>query len=114
MVAGDRGISARVQLHQIHQEAGVAHDQATATLFIRTADPSDAGTMMAMPRPSGPDTVILGYLDGGVEVPLLAFDGRYLSAEVGESFVGRAYALVATAGTVAFDWLHYEGVDAPH
>ena len=113
VVAGNGEIRARVQLHQVVQEASVPLAGPQATLFLRAADPSDAGTMMAMPRPSGPDTVIVGYIEDGVEKPLLAFDGRYISAETGESFVGRAYGLVATQGTVAFDWLHYEGVDAP-
>lgn len=110
VVAGDGEIRARVQLHQISQEFAATLTGTKATLFIRTADPSGNGAIGAA---SGPDTVILGYVADGVEVPLLEFDGRYICAETGESFVGRAYALVANAGTVAFDWLQYDGIDAP-
>lgn len=108
VVVGEGSIRARVQLHQIVQEVSVPWPSDEATLCIRTDDPYTEGG-----RPAGPDTIIVGYLDGDTEVPLLSFDGRYLSAEVGESFVGRAFGVVATAGRVAVDWLHYDGVDAP-
>ncbi len=113
VVAGNGEIRARVQLHQIAQEVSVPFVGSEALLYIRTADPAGEAGAFSEKRLAGPDTVIVGYLDGDVEVPMLAFDGRYLCAETGESFVGRAYTLVATEGTVAFDWLHYEGVDAP-
>lgn len=109
VVAGSGEIRARVQLHQIAQEFAAPLEGTQATLFVRAADPSGDGAMGA----AGPDTVVLGYIADGTEVPLLQFDGRYICAETGESFVGRAYALVANEGTVAFDWLQYDGVDAP-
>ena len=108
IVVGDGTITARVRLHEIHQEVSIPFPGSVSLLRIHTSDPRmDEG------RPSGPDTVTLAYLDGDQEVPLLSFDGRYLSAEVGESFVGRAFGLVAAKGVVAFDWIEYTGVDAP-
>jgi len=106
VVAGNGAVRASVHLHEISQEVAAPLDGQHATLFIRTIAPTGEGFMM-----SGPDTVIVGFLRDGEAAELLRFDGRYLSAETGESFVGRAFGVVAVEGTVAFDFVRYEGVD---
>lgn len=108
VLAGNDVVEATVHLHELTDEveAGFAGD--TVQLFIRTTAPGAAGNIS-----HGPDKVIVGYISGGEEVELLKFDGRYICAETGESFVGRAYGLVATEGTVAFDYVTYDGVDGP-
>ncbi len=108
VVAGAGNIAARVNLHELSVAERVPFDGDVATLFIRTTEPGFSGMASY-----GPDKVIVGYLDGDEEVQLFKFDGRYLSAETGESFVGRAFGLVANSGTVAFDYVTYEGVDGP-
>ncbi len=106
VVAGAGVISARVHLHELAITEQVPFDGDIVTLFIRTTEPGSSGMASY-----GPDKVIVGYLEGEREVELFRFDGRYLCAETGESFVGRAFGLVANEGTVAFDYLSYEGVD---
>lgn len=108
VLAGAGEIRARVNLHEISQDAAATFGAEQVQLFIRTTEPGGEGFAMA-----GPDKVIVGYIKGGEEVDLLKFDGRYICAETGESFVGRVFGLVATSGTVAFDYLTYDGVDAP-
>jgi hypothetical protein len=54
-----------------------------------------------------PDQICLGVeTEAGVDV-LAELDGRYLSTEVAGGFTGRVVGMVATRGTVAFDWYEY-------
>jgi xylan 1,4-beta-xylosidase len=54
-----------------------------------------------------PDVISLGLeTDAGIDV-LAELDGRYLSTEVAGGFTGRVVGMVATRGTVAFDWYEY-------
>ncbi len=43
-----------------------------------------------------------------------ALDGRYLSTEVAGGFTGSVIGMYATAGTVRFDWFHYEPLPIGH
>jgi beta-xylosidase len=58
------------------------------------------------------DIVELAAIVAGERTVLLAVDGRYLSAEVAESFAGRVVGPYAQEGDVAFEWFEEEGSDA--
>ena len=64
---------------------------------------------------TGPDTVSLGVEESdGTFTVLGALDGRYLSTEVAGGFTGSVIGMYATAGTVRFDWFHYEPLPIGH
>jgi len=60
---------------------------------------------------AGPDTVALGYLDGGAMISLGELDGRYLSTEVAGGFTGRVAGVFSAGGPAQVDWLEYRGID---
>ncbi|MGN7949382.1 glycoside hydrolase family 43 protein [Microbacterium sp. 22215] len=61
---------------------------APVVLCVRTTDS----------RTGGPDDVVLGLVQAGVEYELGRFDGRYLSTEVAGGFTGRVVGVRAVSG----------------
>jgi beta-xylosidase len=57
------------------------------------------------------DLIELAATVDGVRTVLMELDGRYLCAEVAESFAGRVVGLFAESGEVAVEWFDYEGSD---
>ena len=56
-----------------------------------------------------PEAVSLGSIDDHGDAHTLAqLDGRYLSSEVTEGFLGRLIGMYAVGGDAAFEWFTYE------
>ena len=73
-----------------------------------SADPSGAGSL-----PASCDRITAQVRDGGDWVDVGAVDGRFLSAEVCESFTGRVAGPYARSGVVDVLGLDYTGQDGP-
>ena len=94
------------------QEFGVvevdAEGASGGVVLVIEAVPSAGGFLSPS---SPPDTIRLGVERDGAFEPLGELDGRYLSTEVAGGFTGRVAGMYATTGSVAFDWVEYEGND---
>jgi hypothetical protein len=63
------------------------------------------------PHPYGPDTVRLGYEEGGALHVLAELDGRYLSTEVCGGFTGRLLGMYVVGCDASFEWFDYDELD---
>lgn len=108
VVADGEQVRVQVKLAQITKEWTQPWNANEAVLYIET---THLQGFVFNPAAHAPDTIHLGYFDGDEKREVAAIDGRFICAETGASFVGRAWGLFAEQGTVAFDWVEYEGVD---
>ncbi|MCI2957056.1 glycoside hydrolase family 43 protein [Agromyces atrinae] len=101
--AGRGRIVARASVGGIRQEWTRPFSGASVTLHLDVRPdetPGIGGTS---------DTVVLGATIDGERIDLAEVDGRFLSSETTESFVGRVIGVYAVDGTVAVDRVAYEG-----
>ncbi|WP_129663587.1 glycoside hydrolase family 43 protein [Phytoactinopolyspora endophytica] len=105
--AGGGTVVARARLKGLTQEWAIPFTDTDLELAITSRRPRDVG-----PIPATSDVVELSAVIAGEETVLASVDGRYLSAEVTESFTGRVIGMFARDGVVAVDWFDYEGSDA--
>jgi hypothetical protein len=108
---GGGTVTARVRLDQIEQTWTAQVPAGPLELWIATR-PVVAGPGVDMPDLVTCDLVRLGFGSGDHEVELAAVDGRYLTSDVTSSFTGRVVGVYAATGTIAVDWIRYEGHDA--